>query len=446
MKTSTKSEQQYKEFESRSAKLMPLFKITSFIHKHRIFRPFLYIPSPLLNQWAHLLAPVMLKKPRLKTQIFSGLEALYHNKKLTLTQKQNLYHANAVYMGMLYLDAMFHSSNLYENTLNHFVHFENFHFLHEALTKGKGAIIVATHVGMFFQILGSLAYVRPKIQITTVIQPRNRVMYENILSRPELTNFHVVPSTSFKKLKPILKKRLQQNHLIVVYYDYSRAHQLRVPFEAKKYPYLITTPQSIFKLHKIYGTPIIPAKIYPRGEFGKSRITFLDPEPLLRTSSRYSASPEKVFLGEMSTHLNQIFAPYLRKMNHLWEEFRKLTTRCSDYFEMDPSWTLAMLCNQIEEKSAAILTQSYESNRPDEKIKILLSEFFSTLKTGIERPLQTISASMSNLPQSINLSFKSATGEIQTLFTYLETILMKVNESQGSKIVSQYSNNLRKIV
>ncbi len=416
-------EQKYEEFESRSTKLMPLFKLTSFIHKYKIFRPFLYIPSPFLNQWAHLLAPLILKKDRLKVQIFRGLEALYSTINLSQHQKERLYNANAIYMGTLYLDAMFHSSNIYANTLSHFVSFKNMEYIYAALKAGKGAIIPSVHVGMFFQVLASLVYIRPRLEITTVIQPRNRVMYENILNRPELTNFHVVPSTNFAELKEILADRLEKNHLVVVYYDYSKAHQLRVPFDMDTYPYLITTPQSIFKLHKIHQSPIIPAILTPHGEFGRSIITFQNPELLDDISSRYSSSASKEYLGEMSTTLNRIFGNHLRKYNHLWEEFRKFSTRCSDLFEVKQNWTTSQLILHIQEKIQKILDQSYEPGRADsvilENVAILFQEITDLLVMPQKQVIQSTA--------EISLSFKSA---VQEIFTLLE-FLIKILEESG---------------
>lgn len=429
-------ERKYADFESRSKKLMPLFKMTSFIHKHRIFRPFIYIPTPFIYQWAHLLGPLVLKKKRLQKQIYKGLDALYPNNMLNSKQKKKLYHANAIYMGILYLDAMFHSSNLYPKTLNHFVQFENLRFIYDALKKGKGAIIPTLHVGMFFQVLGSMTYIRPKINITTVIQPRNRVMYENILSRPELTNFHVVNSTSFKELGPILAERLAKNHLIIVYYDYSRAHQLRVPFESGRYPYLITTPQSIFLLHKIHKSPIIPALLSPNKEFGISKIKYLDPNPLFQVSNKYWNESSKIFLGEMSIKLNQIFAPHLRKYNHIWEEFRKFSTRCSDSFEIEANWTNNDLIKSIQQKIINLLDQSYESNRDDKKILEMVDTIIKILRKELDDPiLDTIVK-----PNLIDLSFKSANQEIITLLNSLihnfrsnldETLILEINEKMS---------------
>jgi lauroyl/myristoyl acyltransferase len=429
----------YQEFESRASKLQPLFKATRFIHKYRLFRPFLYIPTIFINSWAHLIGPLALKSKKLKKRIFGGLAALYPKVAISSKQKEKLFHANAVYMAMLYLDAMFQTSNINVRTLEHFIEFKGIDNLESALKKGKGVIVPTVHVGSFFQVLAALSYYRPELQVTTVYQPRNKILYESIMARPELTNFHAMPSTSFSKLQPILIDHLKKNHVFVVYYDYSSAHQMRLPFDQGTYPYLITTPQSLFKLHSILDTPIVPVKVIPNGQFSKSIIEFVDFEPISKISQEFKNAPIKTLLGEIAIKVNSIFAPYLRKFNHIWEEFRKFTTRTSDSCDFPPDIDLAEIIRIIQEKCVQIIDRSYESGRNDEGIKTILLNGFDQLKALNVGSSGTVYRHQ----KSIDLNLMDSLGEIHVLLNELIKILENLEQNDGVDILLKTQQELK---
>jgi hypothetical protein len=343
-------------------------------------------------------------------------------------------------MTTLYLDAMFHSSNINSKTLPRFVTFKNFNYLQGALEKGQGAIIPTLHVGMFFQVLASLAYYRPKIEVITVIQPRNKMMYENVLTRPELTNFHTVPATSFSKLRPILLDHLRKNHVLVVYHDYSKAHQLRVPFLQGQYPYLITSPQSIFKLHKESKSPIIPALLSPDDVFGRSIIEFQNPQPFYDIANQYQNQNEKIYYGEMSIYLNKIFSPHLRKFNHIWEEFRKFTTRTSDFYEFPDYIKLSDLVQDFENKITNIIRQSYERERPDKTILQLIHNHCELIQSSLESPRKMISG----IGQKVDLSLMSAISEIIELIELFLGILQMAHEKESANHLTDLKKKLSK--
>lgn len=368
--------------KSRAEQMSGMFKITSFIHRYQLFKPFLYLPTSILNAIGTILAPIALKSRRLKARLDEGLDFLF-SPFLTPKRKNELYNTNIRYMVQMYLDAIFHSPNIYAHTLSQFITFEGLAYLYDALKKGNGVIIPTVHTGMYFHILAGLAYLPDKNPVVTVVRPRNQTMYENIINRPELRHFFVLPTSKFDKIKSELLNHLQSNHIVVAMFDYSKKRNLRVPFWEEKFPQLITTPQSTIRLHSISGAVLIPAVIEPDGEVGKSIVRFLDPDPIQKYSSSIAHLPQKDYHGRMSIYLNNLFAPFLVRYAHYWEELRKFTHRMQEIFDYDEIGSIYDHIDILIEKMKEILDLSFETNRRDDAILNSINEFQTSILQSI---------------------------------------------------------------
>ena len=423
-----------KKKKKRADQLKTIYGAISFIHHYKIFLPFRKFPPSFIYMWGHLLGKILVARSKLRKYIVNGLDSLF-GARISSDFKEKIFQANAKYMASLVLDAMLYSPNIYEHTLNQFIEFKNLNYLDEALAQKKGAIIIGTHAGMYFHLIAGLVYHPRKYNVMTINRARNQVMYENILKRPELTNLKAVTHSKFVEIKERMISHLNQNGVLVILQDYSKKHNLQVPLVDKKYPMLITTPQSAIRIHKMTGTPIIPALIYPQGILGKSLIEIQDPQPLAEISKQFWNSSGKIFHGEMSISINMILYPYLIRYLHVWEELRKFSIRIRDSFDLIDKISLEEFYQAVSSKMMNILEKSYEHNRNDEFLLSLISNFFVSPK-----PESQLDYSSEIFPIKVDLTGLNSLEKFQIIlkksFEHLKNILPPVEKGRWENLIN----------
>ncbi|TFH29344.1 MAG: hypothetical protein E4G98_03995 [Promethearchaeota archaeon] len=401
---------------TRAEQMKGVFNFISVIHKYRIFRAFLLLSPRILYSVGHLLGHFLVAKPRLQAYMLPGIDFLFGNH-LSVIKKKKIFEANAKFMASMVLDAMFYSPNIYTHTLNKFISFTNIHYLDEILERGKGAIVVGTHVSMYFHIIAGLVYHPHHYNVLVVNKGRNQVMYENILARPGLNNLAVINQKDFKIERDSIIKHLENNGIMIILYDYSKKHQLQVPFWDKHLPQLITSPQSAIRLHKVTGAGIVPVLISPRGIIGRSEVQFLDPSPIEQLSLKFWNDSTKLH-GELSITLNALFAPHLRKYVVVWEELRKLSIRLSDSVEFDISLLIKECIARCEEKCYLILSSSYERGRKNIFIQDQLRLIFQQLSKLPDHILGKLMYT-----KSIDLSYSTSLQKLQKILTAVRELI-----------------------
>ena len=351
--------------KSRAEELKGVFNAIGFIHRYRIFRPFMILPPQILYGFGHFFGAKFVARPRLKKYLLQSLEALYGNK-IPDSKKQQIIMANSKYMASMVLDAMLYSPNIYSHTLHHFIEFKNLNYLDAALEEGHGAIIISAHVGMYFHLIAGLVYHPRRYEVLVINRARNQAMYEYILRRPGLKNLHTLIHDKFAIIKDKIIQHLHQNGVVVFLQDYSKKHQLQVPVWESHLNYLITTPQSAIRIHHETQAPLLPVLIKPQDILGFSLIEFIDPIVLQNISMKYRNGPEKQFHGELSIAINHILFPYLYVIPHIWEELRKFGIRISDQITFSARMTIRELTMLFSAKMESIIINSYEPARIDQ--------------------------------------------------------------------------------
>lgn len=398
--------------KNRADQLKGFFKLMSFIHRYKLFLPFRFIPPSFLYGFGHLFGQLFVYKPKLKKIMKIGLDHLFQEK-ISDKNKKKICLANSKYMVSMVFDAMLYSPNIYSHTLSQFIEFKNINYLDQVLLKGNGAIILGTHTGMYFHLIAGLVYHSNKYNVMVINRARNQIMYENILSRPELTNLHPLSHSNFSELKEKMINHLKSNGVIVILQDYSKKHNLSVPLIEGKYSMLITTPQSAIRIHKLSGTPIIPVLIHPQGIIGKSLIEFKNPAPLTKISSKFWDSPGKILHGELSIAINSIFYPYLLQYLHVWEEFRKFSIRIRDSYEFTNLNILEDFYASISKKMNSVIENSYEHKRNEAYLSKIIGEFFN-----ISNFQQIANLELNDLAEELDLSGLDSLRKLNMLIDY----------------------------
>jgi lauroyl/myristoyl acyltransferase len=426
---------------SWSSSLAPVFRIISFVHKYRIFRPYLYLPTSPLNFWGVFFGKVFLSNKKTYRKLYAAIDAVY-GKKISHKQRKRIAQGNVNYMGILLMDAMLHSPNIYTHTLDRFISFKNIYYLDDALKQGRGAIVVSMHMGMFFHVIAGLTYHPRKYEIATVIQPANRVMYENIVNRPDAQNLHTIASQNYEETREYIENHLKNNGILIVLHDYSKLSHFRAPFWYGKYPYLMTTPQSALSMHKTVRSPIIPAIIHPNGEIGNSTIEFLNPSPLSETSKKFYNSDDRVFRGELSLEINRYLAPFIIKYLHVWEEIQNFNLRISDSIEFPKKLKIGAYIDVIEQKISSLLVNSYERNRPDGQLHVCIQQMFPLIKNSLQNPEQIINDSH----KAINLEQLSGLSQMIEMLCGLSRCLLYYRESKSHGLLLKMTQEFSEIV
>ncbi|MHA1583885.1 MAG: LpxL/LpxP family acyltransferase [Promethearchaeota archaeon] len=425
--------------KTRAEQLSGLFKINEFIHHYQIFRPFQLFPKRVMNIIASKLADKFMKSSKLKARLMEGLDLLYGDH-ISKEKKEELYLNNVRFMAMLYLESIFFAPNLNFKTYSQYISLEGKKYLDKALEKGNGAIVTSTHIGMFTYFMGAFGYHKNKYPLMTVVSARNFQMYSNIVNRPELRHFKLLKSRKWSVIKKSLVSHLKKNGIVAIYYDYSKRGNLRVPFWDGKYPYLITTPQSVIRLHTLTNAPIIPAILLPKSLINKAHVKFLDPAPLKEASKRISDHSGKEYHGELSTILNKMYGPYFRTYIEFWEEFRKFGHRIMDVFVLEHQLKMNEVIIAVKEKIHEIIDNSYERNRDDEQILKETDEILIQVEENLLHSDNVINqGSQKDQKLELTLSYYSGVGKIYRLLKMTKSILIKNKESKAAQILEDFT-------
>jgi hypothetical protein len=237
-------------------------------------------------------------------------------------------------------------------------------------------------------------------------------------------------STKFSTIKAQLKQNLENGHTLVMYHDYSSTSQLRVPFIENKFPYLIHTPQSYIRLHKLTGAEILPLITVPDGTFGNSKLFFLDNTSIMETSRKYWDAPSSEFHGQLSTEINRQMYPYVRQYAPYWEEIMRFAgLRCADKIKFHKNCTLAEGIDQMQGKMISILENSWEPNRKDEALKAKITQMMPIISKSLKNPNAVIREHKS----FIDLSLMSAKDEILKILCIILKICNGYSENEAVK-------------
>lgn len=412
--------------------------------RYRMYLLVRWIPLAIQEGIAGVLGQLFLgfsRKNRAKVQ--QSFSALYKHS-LSINQLKRLYWAHCSYMGKLVIDFMNGLPLRVDQDVSEFITFKHLDRLDKALEQGKGAIIPCLHLGQFAHLLYALAKHPTRYTIASIFFAPNIVTYE-FTNRRWATNTFLYSSTKYSRVAPYLQAHLAQNNLVVLFQDFGTKRQMRVPFCQGIYPYLIHTPQSVVKLHRDTGAPIIPCINTPAGVIGKTSLNFLDNSSLMKISQKYQTTSKREYHGRMSTELNRLMTPSLRKFSHVWEEITDFaTTRIADQLIIPRKTSLQDLIILIEEKSHQILEESYEPGRDDASIHKILQEIFLEIRSSLVSP-ETI---LIHASETINLSQMNSLTEIQTLCSYMKNALQEaphLDEKLSINFLTQLKEELKKL-
>ncbi|MCP4760961.1 MAG: hypothetical protein GY870_04205, partial [archaeon] len=200
--------------------MKPLMDGIDFIGKYQIYRPFKWCSRRVLNGFGHLFGKFLLGSGSAKYKAKSSLKALYPN--ISSNRLNKLAETNAKYLGSLMVDATFRLPGTTLLPLNTFFEWENLEILDEALSHGKGVIIVQGHIGHFFHSVPGLVQFGEKVDpnkdenirkgrnkylIGGVAQMNNLMMYINC-NRDTVKRLYIYASTGFRKISNHLIKYL----------------------------------------------------------------------------------------------------------------------------------------------------------------------------------------------------------------------------------------------
>ncbi|MHA1721335.1 MAG: LpxL/LpxP family acyltransferase [Promethearchaeota archaeon] len=425
--------------ESWGTKMGPLFKIINWIGRKRIYKPIRFVPFSFLNGLGHLIGRFGFGTSKsVQRKMKASFNALFPG--ISEKRRHKLIDAATKYMAMLFLDITFRFPLTGDISIKNFYKFKNTERLDKVLQQGKGVIIPILHIG---EILHSpnmmVQYPYKKLKIGFVVSISNLAMYENA-NRKHFDNLYAFASTKFSEISPKIESLLKGNNIFVVYHDYSTKSQLRVPFIYGKFPYLIHTPQSYISLHKRTGAEILPAINHPDGVFGKSILEFIDNTSIMETSEKYWNSSKEEFHGRLSTEINRVMYPYIRKYAHLWEEIMRLAVmRCADKVEFPKNCTINKFLEEIQKKMLNVLDGSYEPDRPDNQLKILITEYFPPIIKSLQNPDNILRPHKT----FIDLSLMDGISELLKLCSVAQIELKKKGELKSSNLIQGFKSKIK---
>jgi lauroyl/myristoyl acyltransferase len=414
-----------KDDQSWGDSMGSLFKIIKFIDESRFYRFTKLMSFSSFNGLGHLFGQLFFGRSRkVQRRMQASIRALYPEKSEKWVAK--ISKANGKYMGMLLLDMLFRLPRTCDFKAGEQVtlhKYERYDLLDRELAKGKGVIVPILHIGQQFH--SPQLFLHPKrYKMSVAASIKNLPMWE-FNNRAHFNNLNIYASTSYSKIAPLLQRDLNNNYCLVVYHDYSSVKQLRVPVIHRKYPYLIHTPQSYISLHKKTGAPILPLIAFPNGVFGKSTLRFLDNSSIAQVSEKYWDASKREFHGRLATEINRRLYPYIRVFAHQWEELMRFAgLRAADKLKFPPNITVKDFLQQIHAKMDLIIENSYEPDRPDEKINDLIHTLFDKLMTKITTPDAIFRAHKS----FIDLSLMNALSELEKIAKIAITELRKAGE------------------
>ncbi|MHA1475464.1 MAG: LpxL/LpxP family acyltransferase, partial [Promethearchaeota archaeon] len=417
----------------------PVFKVINWIGRKRIYKPIRFVPFSLLNGLGHLVGRFGFGTSKsVQRKMKASFNALYPG--ISEKRLHKLIDAATKYMAMLFLDIMFRFPLTGDISIKRFYKYKHTERLDEALQQGKGVIIPILHIGQFLHSPNMMVqYPYKKLKIGFVISISNMVMYENA-NRKHFDNLYAFASTKFSLISDKLESHLRGNNLFLTYHDYSTTKQLRTPFIHGKFPYLIHSTQSYISLHKRTGAVILPAISHPDGVFGKTKLEFIDNTSIMEISEKYWNESTEEFHGRLSTELNRILYPYIRKYAHVWEEIMRLSVlRCADKVEFPKNCTIHKFMEEIQQKMLTVLDGSYEPDRPDNQLKILIQDYFPPIINSLQNPDNILRSHKT----FINLSLMSGISEVLKLCSVAQKELNLKGELQSSKLIQGFIVKIR---
>ena len=178
--------------------------------------------------------------------------------------------------------------------------------LDAALSKGRGAIILAPHMGAWE--LASYALGLHVEHASTVYKPLKNPFVNNYLirNREKIVHLNLIPSRN--ALRMILQK-LRKGYMIVMLFDQNAGKNgLPATFFGKT-AFTYSAP-ALFAMKT--GCPVIPGYIMKEPEFRRHRITINEPFPVLDTGNR-----DRDILANTQQY-NDFFEGLVRKHPDQW--------------------------------------------------------------------------------------------------------------------------------
>ncbi|MHA1561773.1 MAG: LpxL/LpxP family acyltransferase [Promethearchaeota archaeon] len=428
-----------KASESWGKSMGPVFKVINWIGRKRIYKPIRFVPFSLLNGLGHLIGRFGFGTSKsVQRKMKASFNALYPG--ISEKRLHKFIDAATKYMAMLFLDITFRFPLTGDISTKRFYRYMNPERLDKALQQGNGVIIPILHIGEFLHAPNMMVqYPYKRLKIGFVVSVANLAMYENA-NRKRFDNLYAFASTKFSLISPKIESLLKGNNVFVVYHDYSTTKQLRTPFILGKFPYLIHSVQSYISLHKRTGAVILPAISHPDGVFGKTKLEFLDNTTIIETSKKYWNESNEEFHGRLSTEINRKMYPYVRKYAHLWEEVMRLAVmRCADKVEFSKDCTIHNFLEEIQQKMLSVLDGSFEPDRPDNQLKILINEYFPPIINSLQNPDNILRSHKT----FINLSLMSGISELLKLCSVAQKELNLKDELQASKLIQGFISKIK---
>ncbi|TFH28549.1 MAG: hypothetical protein E4G98_05260 [Promethearchaeota archaeon] len=417
-----------------------ILKFIKWIGRYRIYRIGKIQPYSALNAWGHLLGKLMFgTSSKIKRRTIASLKALYPNASPKKLEK--FYTTNTKFMGMFFLDIIFRMPFMCDfppQSQVDVIKYINFELLDNVLEEGKGAIALTLHLGEHFHNPGGMFLHPKKYQMAAVASVKNLPMYESN-NRAHFDNLHIYASTKFSQISDKLKLALNKNQVLVMYHDYSSKTQLRVPFISDKLPFLIHTPQSYIRLHKLTGAPILPLITVPDKVFGRSKLFFLDNTSIMEVSRKYWNAPQAEFHGQLSTEINRVMFPWVRKYGPWWEELMRLAgLRSKDELKFDPLCNFQKMLTTIQEKMLHIIENSWEPGRKNAELKQWIADNWPPIIKAMDHPERVVRSHKT----LINLSIMTSREELEKLTLVMAKELRIAEEFQARRLSKQFYEGL----
>ena len=427
------------EFDS----LQVLWKVAVWMQTSGFYRPFIHFPAVLRKMFGTVMGHLMLKGK--KRKIMTGINILFPKK--SKKQRLKILSAYLSYMGRFMIDCMFCVPAVaQDHTMHKYISHEDIHYLDKALEKGKGVIMPTLHTGQFFHALGGI-FIKPttkdpskKYDLVVLGGRDNAAMFAPITAR--YPNYYVLLTRQYSEVKDILIEHLQQNHIVVLYYDFASMKQLRLPLLGKPDTMLKASPQSIAALHRITGAPIVPVVTCPQGDIGKSRLKFLDPSAINEVSRTLTENkvPKKEFHRQLSYALNKEIHPYLFKYAHVWEELMAFGGYVyKNRLKFPANYSTEDFLGNVQEKMLGMVENSYEPNRDDKNLRRGIEKGFSQAIRELRVPKKPICENKTFI-QYFDQDGKS---ERSKVLNAVASHLHKLGENTAAATISGLDERLR---
>jgi len=362
--------------------LAGIYKVVNLVHRFRIYRLFRFVPSSVIIGFAHFFSKFVYgRSKKMNDRVQHDIQA-FSGKQYSAAFNRRL--ADMVFknLGILLFDVMLKGPNFTTHDYRHVVQLEDDKYLVDAMTQGKGVILVSLHVGEFFHEAGSIILDPRGYELSVVANMANQLIFEHLVQVPQFKRLRVIGRAGFNEIRDRLVKELQKNRMVLLMHDMASGHNLKVPFLPGIKKYLVNVPQGAIALHEITGSPIVPVVTIPGERFTRSTVKFFDPAPILAVSERYRNSPDKIYHGYMSIAINEILSPYLLKYLHCWEELVTMGSRTFDVkLWFDKGASLGSMIESVKSWYTAQVDTSFEPGRDDDA---LLGWFVNSMNNLME--------------------------------------------------------------